>query len=65
MAAVAEVIDERADGHGWWYYLKPGWKREGFETHALRASTKRELNKMLRNEVVPCDCRECRVSLKD
>jgi hypothetical protein len=59
MAAVSEVIDERAYGHGWWYYLKPGWKRRGYETHALRADTKREINQILREEVVPCDCPHC------
>lgn len=59
MRKVREVIDERAQGHGWWYVLKPGWKREGYETHQLRAATKREINQQLRTEVVPCHCAEC------
>lgn len=60
MSAVAEVIDERAYGHGWWYILKPGWKRRGYDTHQLRADTKRELKEMLRDEVVACDCCDCK-----
>lgn len=59
MRIVEEVVDERAQGHGWWYYLKPGWKREGYNTHALRADTKRVINEQLRTEVVPCDCAGC------
>lgn len=60
MQAVSEIIDERAQGHGWRYHLKPGWKRDGYNTHALRADTKRQLNQMLREEVVVCDCNGCR-----
>lgn len=59
MRIVEQIIDERNDGHGWWYFLKPGWKREGYDTHSLRADTKREINKQLKTEVVACNCAEC------
>lgn len=59
MKIVQEIIDERNDGHGWWYVLLPGWKRDGYEYHTLHAETKKEVMFQLRNEVVPCDCKSC------
>lgn len=59
MEVVEEIIDERSDGHGWWYLLKAGWKRDGYDCHSLRADTKQEINKQLKNEVVICNCAEC------
>lgn len=65
MKIVQEIIDERGDGHGWWYFLKPGWKRQGYEYHSLRADTKKEINRQLRDEVVPCNCADCVAALKE
>lgn len=63
MSIVAEIGDERAQGNGWWYYLKPGYRVAGKMTHAIRCDTRRECNEELRWRVEPCDCEGCAKSV--
>lgn len=63
MSVVARVGDERAQGHGWWYYLKPGYRVAGEMTHAIHCETRRECDEELRFFVEPCDCGDCKEAL--
>lgn len=59
MRVVESVDDERNLGHGWWFYLKPGWRWVGYNTHCIHRDTKRECLEELRINVEPCDCADC------
>lgn len=64
MKVVAEVVDEREYDAGWWFYLKPGWKWEGYGTHAIRRDLKKDCLWELKTNVVPCNCLICKSALE-
>lgn len=53
---ISSVEDERADGHGVWFYLKPGlqWS-EGHQAHEETYASARDAL----DNVELCDCGEC------
>lgn len=59
MKVVASVEDERHLDAGWWFYLKPGWKVSGYNTHCIHRDTKRECMEMLKYSVERCECETC------
>jgi hypothetical protein len=66
---IAERIrsDERVreyyqDSDGYWAELRPGYVREG-DAHVVHEYSHRDVWRVLRTEVVICDCSDCRASL--
>lgn len=53
---VESVWDEGEDG--WWAMLKKGWQWD--DCHGIHERSPRALLEVLRHEVRPCNCADCR-----
>jgi len=59
------IQDVDRDPDGWSVALKPGWFCEITETHAIYENTLAEIASKLKLFIVPCQCEECQMMLRE
>jgi hypothetical protein len=69
MQIIDELRDERANGDGWFVYLKPGWAIAdhgilGAAQHCFGEDRKQDIWATMKR-AAPCNCSECLKLLSD